>query len=82
MDAQSRCARHQCCNCIYVERNHAANTREHEWIPAQRGKKIAMEELDAAPRHSAGDARQVGEIVKHAARPGQPKGQPGSCKAE
>ena len=69
MNPQSRRARNECCERVYVERNNAAKNREHEWVPLQCRKKMAVKELDAASRHSARDARQVGKVVKHAARP-------------
>ena len=82
MDSQSGCTRDDCCKRVYVERNDAAKNREHEWVPLQRRKKMAVKKLNAASRHSARDARQVGKVVKHAARPRQPERQPDSRKAE
>ena len=73
MDPQPRRPRDDCCKRVYVERNDAAKNREHEWVPLQRRKKMAVEKLNAASRHSARDARQVGKVVKHAARPRQPE---------
>ena len=82
MDPQSRRPRDDCCKCVYVERNDTAKNRKHEWVPLQRREKMAVKKLNAAPRHSARDARQVGKIVKHTVRPRQPERQPDSCKAE
>jgi len=82
MNPQSWRARNDRCKRVYVESNDAAKDREHEWVPLQCGKKMAVKELDAASRHSACDAWQVGKVVKHAARPRQPDRQPDSCKAE
>ena len=73
MDPQSRRARYDCCKRVYVERNHAAKNREHEWVPLQCGKKMAVKKLNGASRHSARDARQIGKVVKHAVRPRQPE---------
>ena len=73
MDPQSRRARYDCCKRVYVEPNDAAKNREHEWVPLQCRKKMTVKELDAASRHSACDARQVGKGVKHAVRPRQPE---------
>ena len=70
MDPQSRRARYDCCKRVYVERNHAAKNREHEWVPVERRKKMALKKLNGASRHPARDARQVGKIVKHAVGPG------------
>ena len=53
--------------------NDTAKNREHEWVPLQCRKKMTVKELDAASRHSACDARQVGKGVKHAVRPRQPE---------
>ena len=69
MDPQSRRARYDCCKRVCVERNHAAKNREHEWVPLQRHEKMAVKKLHAASRHSARDARQVGQFVEHAVRP-------------
>lgn len=82
MNPQSRRARNECCKRVYIERNNAAKNREHEWVPLQCGKKMAVQELNAASRHSARDAWQVGKVVKDAVRPRQPERQPDSCKAE
>jgi len=73
MDTQSRRARDDCCKRVCVETNNGAKNREHEWVPLQRRKKMAVKKLNAAPRHSARDARQVGKGVKHAVWPRQPK---------
>ncbi len=69
MDPQSPRARYDCCKRVYIERNHAAKKREHEWVPLQRREKMAVKELNGASRHSARDARQVGQFVEHAVRP-------------
>ena len=82
MEPQSRRARRDRCKRVYVERDDSTKNREHEWIPLQCRKKMTVKELDAASRHSARDARQVGEVVKHAMRPRQPDRQPESCKAK
>jgi len=73
MDPQSWSARYDCCKRVYVEPNNTAKNREHEWVPMQCRKKVAVKELDTASRHSACDARQVGKGVKHAVRPRQPE---------
>ena len=72
MDPQSRRARYDRCKRVNVERYHAAKNREHEWVPLQCREKMTVKELDAATGHSARDAWQVGEVVKHAPRPRQP----------
>ena len=69
MDPQSRRARNDCYKRVYVEPNDAAKKREHEWVPLQRREKMAVKKLHAASRHSARDARQVGQFVEHAVRP-------------
>ena len=69
MDPQSRPARYYCCQRVYVECNDAAKDHEHEWVPVERRKKMALKKLNGASRHPARDARQVGKIVKHAVRP-------------
>ena len=82
MDPQSRRARDDRSKRVYVEPDDAAKNHEHEWVPSQCGKEMAVKELDAASRHSARDARQLGKVVKHAVRPRQPERQPGSRKGE
>jgi len=82
MDPQSRRARDDRSKRVYVEPDDTTKKREHERVPSQRGKEMAVKELDAASRHSARDARQVGNVVKHATRPRQPERQPGSRKGE
>ena len=82
MDAQARRTRYDCCKRVHVEPNDTAKNREYEWVPLQCGEKMAVKELDAASRHSARDARQIGKIVKHTVRPRQTERQPDSCKAE
>ena len=82
MDPQSWSARYNCWKRVYVEPNDTAKNSEHEWVPLQCRKKVAVKELDTASRHSACDAWQVGKVVKHAPRPRQPERQPDSCKAE
>ena len=82
MDPQSRRVRYNCCKRVYVETNNAAKNREHEWVPLQCRKKMAVKELDAASRHAACDAWQAGKLVKHAVRPRQPERQPDSCEGE
>ena len=72
MNPQSRGAPNERCKRVYVERDDAAKNREHEWIPLQCREKMTVKELDAATGHSARDAWQVGEVVKHAPRPRQP----------
>ena len=69
MDPQSRRARYECCQRVYVECDHTAKDHEDEWIPLERRKKMALKKLNGASRHPARDARQVGKIVKHAVGP-------------
>ena len=69
MNPQSWRAPKECYKRVYVERNNAAKNDEYEWVPLQCGKKMAVKELDAASRHSACDARQIGKVVKKAAGP-------------
>ncbi len=71
MDSQSGRTRYDCCKRVYVEPNDTTKNREHEWVPLQRRKKMAVKKLNAASRHSARDARQVGKGVKSAPRPRQ-----------
>lgn len=73
MDSQSWRTRYHRCKRVYVETNDAAKNCEHEWVPLKCGKKMAVQELNAASRHSARDARQVGNGVKHAVGPRQPE---------
>jgi hypothetical protein len=69
MDPQSRRVRYDCCKRVYVERNHAAKNREHEWVPLECGDKMSVKKLNAASRHSASDARQIGKVVKRTMGP-------------
>jgi hypothetical protein len=82
MDPQARRARYDCCKRVYVEANDAAKNCEHEWVPLQCGEKVTVKELDAAPRHSARDARQTSKLMKQTVRPREPERQPGGCEAE
>ena len=82
MDPQSRRARKDGCERVEVEYSEPTKNREHQWIPLQCCEEMAVEELDAATRHSACDAGQTGKIVKHATWPWQPKRQPDGCEAE
>ena len=74
MDPQSRRTRNEYCKRVHIERNETAENREYHWIPLQCRKKMAVKELDAASRHSACEAGQLGKIMKHAPRPGQAHG--------
>jgi hypothetical protein len=71
MHPQSGRTRYECYKRVNVESKDAAKNREYEWIPSQCREKMAVKKLDAASRHSAGDAWKVGEGVKHAVRPRQ-----------
>ena len=57
---------------VQVERDDSTKNRKHEWVPLQRGKEIAVKELDATSRHPARDAWKPGKVMKDASRPWQP----------
>ena len=72
MNPESGSARDECCERINVKGNQPAKTGKYEWVPFEGREKMTVKELDAASRHSAGDAREHGEIMKDAPRPRQP----------
>src|SRR5262249_43011944 len=82
MDPHARRACDDCCKRVYVERKDTTKDREHEWVPLQCRKKVTVKELNSAPGHSAGDARQTSKLMKQTVRPREPEGQPRGCEAE
>ena len=81
-DAQARRTGDQNNEGVSVEDRQSAQRHKNKWIPAQRRKKIPVKKLDCRSRHAAGDARETGNIMKHATRPGQTKRKPDCRKSQ
>jgi hypothetical protein len=81
-DPQTRRANCDYGESVKIKHGHSAQKREYERIPAQRGQKISVEELDSRSRHAARDARQTSELVKYATRPWQTERKPKHCDTE
>src|SRR5204862_2968958 len=70
-DSQARPARCERRKRVEIKRCQAAECCEHEWIPFQCRQKVTVKKLNPTPRHTARDAREARDVVKHAARPWQ-----------
>jgi hypothetical protein len=70
-NTHTRRTRHKHDERVKIKHDYRAKHGEHERIPFDRREKMALEELNPAPRHAARDARQAGNRVKDASRPRQ-----------